>query len=1085
MNDPIDDTDRFVDELVERVIRRFDRPRVLPRATYRLQLERGRFGFREAAALVPYLRDLGISHVYASPFLTARSGSAHGYDVVDHTRIDPALGGNEEFAHLVAALHEHEMGLVMDIVPNHMGIVGENAHWNDVLENGACSPSAAWFDIDWDPINPLLKNRLLLPVLGDQYGRVLEAGDLRVEYDEGAFFVRYFDNRFPVDPRTYEQILGRRLDAFRERLPGDDPSRLELESILTAIEYLPNYSETDPERIVERNREKEVVKNRLRRLVDAFPAVAEFIRENLTELNGDPDQPDSFDELDRFLSAQVYRLAHWKSAGDEINYRRFFDINELAAICMEEPAVFEQTHRLVFELLARGDVDGLRIDHIDGLFDPRDYVWRLHWSYLRALGEREWAAMRNGGDDSQPGSISKPAVLGTQHSVLSTRSTTANGDAPLPDDFLPRLWGRLRGPDLSAAEAAGWHHDWATHLHEDPRGRIDLSRVDFAGGRLPLYILVEKILEADEPVPTWPVAGTTGYEFLDACARLFVDPGGFRDVERKYRTFAEYRDDFPEIAYDCKKLILRVAMSGELQMLGYRLNRLSEQQRRARDYTLNNLTAALREILACFPVYRTYLAPDRIVDRDRRFLDHAVGRAKRRNPAMEAQLFDFVRDTLLFEQPPEPDRHLRIVRRFFVGRFQQTSSAVMAKSVEDTAFYRYFPLASLNEVGGAPEQPRDALERFHRANEERLRLRPEALLASTSHDAKRSEDVRARIHVLSEISREWGKTVTRWARLNRKFIADVDGEPAPSRNDEYLFYQTLVGIMPPAGIEGFDHARLIERLQGYMEKATHEAKQRTSWISPVPRYDDAVRQFVAAALRDEPRNRFLADVREFCAAIDGPARYTALSQAFLKLTSPGVPDTYQGQELWDDSLVDPDNRRPIDFDRRAWLLGELRAAGKSDDEWPGFVSELARNPQDDRLKLLATWRLLQFRAAHPEAFTAGTYSPLRAAGARHEHVCAFIWRWNAGDGQRLAIAIAPRLLFALCKGANGDDAPRPPLGRDVWGNTSLAFDDPLSMPLVDLFTRAPHEATDGALDLAALLGDFPVAFLTNAEGNTH
>ncbi|MEX0703589.1 MAG: malto-oligosyltrehalose synthase [Planctomycetales bacterium] len=1064
----MNDDDQLIDELVERVHRRLDRPRVLRRATYRLQLERGRFGFREAADVVPYLHELGISHVYASPFLTARTGSSHGYDVVDHTRLDPALGGEEEFAKLVAVLHEHGMGLLMDLVPNHMGIVGENAHWNDVLENGACSPAALWFDIDWSPINPLLKNRLLLPVLGDQYGRVLESGDLRVEYDDGAFFVRCFDNRFPADPRTYGQILGRRLDELRARLPDDDPPRLEMESILTAIDYLPEHTETNPERIVERHREKEVVKSRIRRLVVDSPAIAEFLRENLEDLNGDPARPDSFDALDRFLSAQVYRLAHWKSAGDEINYRRFFDVNELAAICMEEPAVFEQTHRLVFDLLARGDVDGLRIDHIDGLFDPRDYVWRLHRGHLWALGEREWSAMREEGGR-------------TEYSVLSTQYSVPGVEQPLPDEFLERLWRRLRGPELPPADPLGWHHEWAAALHAESGGRVDLSRVDFAGGRLPLYIVVEKILEADETLPTWPVSGTTGYEFLDACARLFVDPQGSRDVERKYRTFAELRDDFSEVAYECKLLILRVAMSGELQMLGYRLNRLSEQQRRARDYTLNNLTAALREILACFPVYRTYLVPDRTVERDSRFLDYAVRRAKRRNPAMEAQLFDFVRDTLLFEQPPHPDEHVQLVRRFFVGRFQQTSSAVMAKSVEDTAFYRYFPLASLNEVGGVPEQPRDALERFHRANVERLRLRPEALLASTTHDTKRSEDVRARIHVLSEIPREWAKTVTRWARLNRKLLDDVDGEPAPSRNDEYLFYQTLVGIMPAAGTDAAGHAALVQRLQSYMEKATHEAKQHTSWISPVPRYDDAVRQFVAASLRDEPRNRFLADVRAFCAGIEGAARYTALSQLFLKLASPGVPDVYQGQELWDDSLVDPDNRRPVDFGRRAWLLAEIRAETESAGGRSRFAGKLARAPQDERLKLFVTWQLLQFRAAHPEAFTAGDYIPLSAAGAQRDHVCAFAWRWTAANGAaRMAVAVAPRLLARLLRGGAGDAVePRPPLGAEIWADTIIALDDSPAAPLVNWFTRRACDVPMGSLKVGAILAEFPVALLVS------
>jgi (1->4)-alpha-D-glucan 1-alpha-D-glucosylmutase len=598
---------------------------------------------------------------------------------------------------------------------------------------------------------------------------------------------------------------------------------------------------------------------------------------------------------------------------------------------------------------------------------------------------------------------------------------------------------------------------------------------------IPLYVVVEKILGPEEPLPQqWLVAGTTGYDFLNSMNGLFVDRSGLQELVKLYGRFIDQRPSFDEVAHQSKLLILRTAMSSDLQLLAHQINRISERHRRSRDFTLNTLRIALREILTCFPVYRTYIREGDVSDRDRQFVSRAAAQAKRRNPATDSAVFDFIRDVLLLQSPPGLDEAGRREQALFVGRFQQVTSPVMAKGIEDTAFYRYFPLASLNEVGGDPARGVTTIEEFHAQNLARQTQWPRSLISTTTHDTKRSEDVRARLNVLSEIPHLWRKAVNRWARLNRRHRRDVNGLPAPSRNDEYLFYQSLTGIWPLAEPEGEALGQLTERMQTYMEKATREAKLQTSWINPVPEYDAAVREFVAAALDGRKKNRFVSEFRRFHKQIVNWGLFSALSQTLLKLTSPGVPDIYQGQELWDFSLVDPDNRRPVDFAHRKEMLAKLRESLAADD---GSLLALARrlveNPHDPQLKLFVTWQILQLRRRYADLFQKGKYIPLEVQGSRAMHVCAFAREYTSplDSPRQIAIAIAPRLIAQLTPLQENALLPPPPLGPAIWEDTRIMLGDFASSPLKNLFTGQVCPAQDSQLLLATAFSDFPVALL--------
>jgi (1->4)-alpha-D-glucan 1-alpha-D-glucosylmutase len=1053
---------RLADSVEETAAARFARPS----STYRLEFGAESITFARAESLASYLDSLGASHLYASPILRSRSGGS-GYAIVDYGELNPALGDSQDFSRLANELHGRGMGMILDIVPNHMSAAAENRWWRDVLENGPSSPYASYFDIDWTPVNEALENKLLLPILGDQYGKVLDAGELKLGYAEGAFYVDYYAARLPLDPKTYRRILNWRLEELKAKMPADSENFLELESILTALEHLPERTETSAAPVAERQREKEVVKNRLKKLIDRSPEIAEFIVGNVAQFGGSVEDRQGFDRLDALLDDQVYRLSHWKAAADEIKYRRFFDINGLAAICMEEPKVFEESHRLIFEMLVRGDADGLRIDHIDGLFDPQEYLNRLQLEYLRGLG-------RTAFEKNQTRHSTAPM----EEAVHTSAEMPAIDWKDLEPIFMQEM-GRRFGLELPFSDP----------MFRDPAETVQIvvsSEVkSVKHRRLPLYTVVEKILGPEEPLPPeWPVAGTTGYDFANFVGGLFIDPTGFAELKKIYFRFVGEETDFREVAYQSKILILRVAMSSDLQLLAHRLNRLSERHRHCRDFTLNELRAALREVMACFPVYRTYIRQGMVSEQDRQFIFRAAAQAKRRNPARNPALFDFIRSALVLEMPPELNEAGILERALFVGRFQQTTSPVMAKGIEDTAFYRHIPLASLSEVGGNPTRGATLPEDFHRQNAVRQLEWPLSLICTSTHDTKRSEDVRARINVLSEIPAQWRAALNRWSRLNRRHRRELDGHSAPSRNDEYLFYQTLVGFWPldPPDAKTLEGA--IARMQQYMEKATREAKLHTSWINPVVDYDSAVRDFVASVMTNHPKNRFLAEFRAFHEQIVNWGLFAALSQTVLKLTSPGVPDIYQGQELWDFSLVDPDNRRPVDFDLRRNMLNQLEEnIGHDEESLLDVAKELAVHPRDPRLKLFVTWRTLQYHRRHAELFAGGEYLPLATGGAAAKHLCVFARQWTPSGGSRVRTCViaVPRCIAQLMKAASDVPPNSPPLGPAVWKDTFIDLKDFTGFSPISLFTGQRHEIQNARLSAAELFSAFPVAMLVDSE----
>jgi (1->4)-alpha-D-glucan 1-alpha-D-glucosylmutase len=1010
---------RVADQIFERVRSELPALRRVPVATYRVQFQPA-FTFRDAKDLVPYLRELGVTDCYASPYLQASAGSPHGYDVSDHAALNPDLGSEMDYRAFVQALKTHDMGQIFDMVPNHMGIAGSNnAWWMDVLENGPSSPYASFFDIDWDPLKPELKNKVLLPILGDQYGKVLENRELTLVFQDGAFFLSYQDTWLPIAPRQYAQILEHRLDVLEDQLGTEHPNFLELQSILTALHHLPPPTETDPEKITIRKREKEIIKKRLSRLCADSHEVRRFLEENVRGFNGKKGDPRSFDLLDALLAAQVYRLAYWRVAAEEINYRRFFDINELAAIRMEDPTVFQETHKLIFRLIRDGTITGLRIDHPDGLYEPVEYFRRLQrGAFLEACRQR-----------------------------FEADGTDAELD-----------WATLE------ARLAERYDTEAAAEPQSPFTRF-------------LYIVAEKILTRGERLPRdWPIDGTTGYDFMNRVNGLCVDSVSAKAFDELYARFIHARIDFRDLGYEKKKLIMHTSMSSEINVLGHQLSRLSEKNRQSRDFTLNSLIDAIRETIACFPVYRTYIgeADVHISESDRLSIERAVSRAKRKNPATNASVFDFIRDVLCLRFPEGLDPADEREHRRFVMKFQQCTGPVMAKGLEDTAFYIYNRLASLNEVGGDPERFGVSPASFHRENIHRCEDWRHSMLATSTHDAKRGEDVRARINVLSEIPGEWRACVGRWARINRKRKTLVDDQPAPDRNDEYLLYQTLVGAWPLEPMDQEPHLAFTGRIQQYMEKATKEAKVNTSWMNPNKAYDDATRDFVGAILEDSPRNVFLPDFKTLQRKVAAYGMYNSLSQVLLKIASPGVPDIYQGNEIWDFSLVDPDNRRPVDYDLRRRMLRALAdRVSRPSGELAELAKELMAHREDGTIKLFVTWMALTYRTRHKDLFLDGTYLPLEGDGPSRDHVCAFARRLR--DHQ--VLVVVPRLLTRLTQ--SPDD---PPLGEQVWRDSLLLLPDLSAGQTYDnMFTGEAVAAVeqDGktGLPLRRVFSTFPVALL--------
>src|SRR5438874_90185 len=936
----------------------------IPSSAYRLQFNRW-FTFAQAREIVPYLHALGVSDAYASPYFQARPDSLHGYDITDHNKLNAAIGSQEEYDSWIAELHAHSMGQVLDFVPNHVGIAEPlNEWWMDVLENGPSSRYAPYFDIDWHPLKSDLRDKVLLPILSDQYGRVLERGELQVRFEEGTFYLRYGDRRLPIAPGTYRYVLEIALQNLAEH--KDEDFYAEVQSILTALEYLPKRTETDPKRIAERIREKEIIKRRLERRCAEAPQVQHAIEKALARINGEPGDPRSFDALDELLNAQSYRLAFWRVAAEEINYRRFFDVNDLAAIRVELPKVFDAVHRLLLELVQTRAVTALRIDHPDGLYLPREYFEKIQQRCAKALA------------------------------------------IALPQD-----------------------------------GRA-------------IYMVAEKILTGAEPLrKDWLVHGTTGYDFANQVMQLLVDSSAETEITKTFHRFIGHSLHFGHLVYAKKLQVMRLALANDVDVLGNMVDRLSEQNRWYRDFTLEALARAVRETIACFPVYRTYVDPGHPVsDEDRAIIERAVTAAKRRNPALEESVFHFLRDILVLRFPENLDDQARQEHAHFVLKFQQSTGPIMAKGLEDTAFYVYNRLAALNEVGGEPQHFGIGVDEFHRCNSERQRDWPATLLATSTHDTKRSQDVRARILAISEVPQLWRSSLQRWRVINRRWKRNLDEATAPDANEEYLFYQTLLGTWPmeaTGAAEPLATAEYIQRNQAYMAQALKEAKINTSWIQPNEAWDSAMNDFVARVLDSSSKNKFLPSFLPVAEEIARLGTINSLSQVALKLTAPGVPDIYQGNEIWDFSLVDPDNRRPVDYSRRGDLLKSLETAS---------AAELLQNWPDGRIKLLLTQRLLRFRREHSALFQQGKYLPLSVRGEFADNCIGFA---REHEGKWIVI-LAPRLSSRV---------GFPPIG-EKWKETTVELPESLARDgAKELFTGRDLREEDGGVSLSEALAVLP------------
>lgn len=947
----------------------------IPSATYRIQFHIG-FRFADARELVPYLHELGISDLYGSPRFKARRGSSHGYDVADPFLINSELGTEKEFEEMVERLKDYGMGLLLDIVPNHMSASSDNPWWMDVLENGESSAYSNYFDIFWRQPgaeqNSSTADKILLPILGGHYGRILEAQEFQLKLDEKGFFVRYGESRLPLDPATWRPVVEH---ALNELAPASTIAKKHLAKLLTEISRLPSRTVRDPKKIGYRRRRKETIKRNLWRLFQSQPEIRSAIDKALFAFNGAQGIPQSFDLLDHLLNEQAYRLVFWRVAAEEISYRRFFDITGLVGLRVELPDVFQSRHATTLKLIKEGKVTGLRIDHIDGLSDPLDYLERMRQSIHNVSQDNE---------------------------------------------------------------------------------------------KEPYFIVVEKILAEHEGLPRkWPVCGTTGYDFMNLINQILVDPGGLKDIRESYMRFTGCHQTFREVTYEANKLALDQLLGGEINELTRELAHLAAQDRYGCDVAFSQLKAALMEVSVCLPVYRTYIRDYAVPDEDRKQIAFAVKEARRRtaHEDAEGEALDFLERMLLLDVTNQSEETRRAWLAF-VMRWQQFTGAGTAKGVEDTALYRYAALLSLNDVGGNPGTEGKTAGQFHEALLERVKQTPFTLNATSTHDTKRSEDIRARINVLSELSGEWKRRLAKWNRFNRLRVTQVDGQPSPDRNEEVFFYQTLLGSWPLLAEEA---PAFPERLKQYVIKALREAKVHSSWQRPNQAYEEAFVQFVDTLVNLPPEDAFSKDFLAFQSKIAFYGALNSLSQTVIKIMSPGVPDFYQGMELWDFSLVDPDNRRPVDFAARIQMLEGLRQ--QEDQNQLELVQRLVSGWKDGRIKLYVTHKALEIRKRLFDVFAKGDYIPLPSAGPRQDHVLSFARR----SGRTWAVVVVPRLMARITPPNVA------PLGVRAWGRRS-EIQLPKEAPATwrNIFTgeilRARRRGAY-SLSLAKLFASFPAAIL--------
>jgi len=938
----------------------------IPISTYRLQFNQ-QLRFNDAKALVPYLHDLGITDVYASPLLQTKRGSLHGYDVADPSHLNPELGTDEEFDALVRELQKHDMGLLLDIVPNHMAASSENPWWMDLLEDGPRSAFASHFDVDWHPPSRSLENRVLLPILGDTYARVLESRDLRLNYTRTGFFVNYFDFTLPIAPWSYHRLLSYRRDRLERVMGASAPVWQEFQGIQAAIAQIPSPASASPEAAGERRQHREAIKERLWRLYTTSPEVKRFVDGNVRLFNGRKGVPASFLLLDQLLSDQAYVLAFWSTANQEINYRRFFTISDLVGLRVEDPMTFEAVHAIALRLATKGMVTGLRIDHIDGLRDPL--------GYLRRLQERA-------------------------HPEAGSR----------PKDF---------------------------------------------------YVVVEKILSTGENLPSeWPVHGTTGYDFLNAVNGLFVDAGNLPALEDTYARFINERIHYPDLAYKKKKQVMETMLAVEMRSLGRYLGILAAHDRYAREFPRNDLTRALVEVTACLEPYRTYIRGFEIKPPERTPIEKAVREAQRRNATLDPACFRFLREVLLLLPGPHLLPEQREARLAFVMAWQQFTGPITAKGIEDSALYVFNRLISLNEVGASPQSSDLSLQGFHSFMQRRHEKWPFGMNATMTHDTKRAEDARMRISVLSELPKEWDTHLNQWSAWNESKCRQVKGVRVPERNEETLLYQTLIGSWPVADPVCVCYTR---RIQEFMVKAVREAMVHTRWTVPNVDHEQALLNFVESILEDSPAHRFLRDFRQFAEKIAFHGALNSLSQLVVKLGSPGTADFYQGSELWDLRLVDPDNRKPVDFAEREHMLGLLN------DQSPS-LSELVSDWQSGLAKLHVTQRGLRLRQRQGALFLKGSYIPLQVEGPQRDCVIAFARR-HRGDW---AAVIVPKFTTRLTSNRDRQIDP------EVWEDTRVLLPKEAPRAWVNVLSdEEAHPNAAGELLVKDVLQAFPAALLSD------
>ncbi|CAD5940047.1 Maltooligosyl trehalose synthase [Planktothrix tepida] len=927
----------------------------IPLATYRIQFNPD-FNFNQTKEIIAYLQELGISDLYASPIFKARSGSTHGYDVVDPNQLNPELGTQEDFDQLMEEVKNNGMGWLQDIVPNHMAYDSQNQYLTDIFEFGSDSDYLEFFDIDWKHPYSDFQGRVLAPLLGDFYGNCLENGQLKISYGEAGLSVNYYSLKFPLKIESYTYLITPRLKELEDRLGRRHPNVIKLLGVLYVLKNIPHEESSQ-----DRRSQAVFAKGLLWELYQENSDIQKFIDENIEYLNGKTGDTESFNFLDQLLSEQFFRLSYWKVGAEELNYRRFFTVNELISVKVEDEKVFNKTHDLILKFVRSGKFTGLRIDHIDGLYNPLQYLQGI-------------------------------------------REKVGN-----------------------------------------------------------VYLTVEKILDVEEELPSnWPIEGTSGYEFLIYLNSLFCQRQNEDRFSQIYRDVTGLSASFKQLLIDKKRLIADRNLAGDADNLAGLLKRIAGQYRYGRDFTLQGLQTAILEVLVRFPVYRTYINEGQVSEEDRYYVQFAIQEAKGQHPELINEL-NLIEKFLLLEYDDYLSDENKQLWLHFVSKFQQFSGPLTAKGVEDTLFYVYNRFVSLNEVGGAPHQFGISSDMFHQFNKKRAKSWPHTMNTTSTHDTKRSEDLRARLNVISEIPDEWEAQVRTWIALNRDKKIETEGRIIPDGNDEYFLYQNLIGSYPFYETE---YPEFVERVKQFAIKAVREAKVHTAWLRPDSVYEEGFFTFVDKILNPSEDNQFLQEFRNFQQKIAFYGMFNSLSQTLIKITSPGLPDFYQGTELWDLSLVDPDNRRPVNYQKRMQFLEEIKR--RSQEDTLSLIEELKASPEDGRMKLFLIYQGLIVRKQYLEVYQQGTYIPLEITGDYAEHILAFARTY----GQQIIITVVPQFLTNLV------EPQQFPLGENIWKDTAIEIPEDWETDWKNTLTNQLIKGGH-SLKIGDILTVFPVALLTS------